>query len=77
MGILLLLLSFFGGNPNHILILFACIGTTANPTMFIFLAFNQNLKKSPKTFFGMVSLISYVFTTVGIGGICIYQILHY
>ena len=75
MGILLLILSFLGGEPNPFLILFACIGTTANPTMFIVLAFRQNLKKSPKTFFGKVSTVSYVFTTVGIGGICIYHFL--
>lgn len=73
MGILILVLSFLGGQPNPFLILFACIGTTANPTMFIVLAFNQNVKKSPKSLFGMVSTISYVFTTIGIGGICIHH----
>lgn len=75
MGFLLLILSFLGGKPNSFLILFTCIGTLVNPTMFIVLAFNQTLTKSPKSFFGKFSTISYIFTTVGVGGICIYHML--
>lgn len=74
MAFLLLILSFLGGKPNSILILFACMGTLANPTMFIVLAFKPGLTKSPKSSFGMVSTISYIFTTVGVGGICIYHL---
>lgn len=75
MGFLLLILSFLGGKPSPILILFSCIGTLANPTMFIVLAFKQDLTKSPKSLFGMVSTISYIFTTIGVGGICIYHLM--
>lgn len=75
MGFLLLILSFLGGEPNPILILFACMGTIANPTMFIVLAFKQGLTKSPKSLFGMISTISYIFTTLGVGGICIYHLM--
>jgi len=75
MGFLLLILSFFGGHPHPILILLACAGTLANPTMFIVLAFKQGLTKSPKSLFGKVSTISYIFTTVGVGGICLYHFM--
>jgi hypothetical protein len=75
MGFLLLILSFLGGTPNPYLILLSCIGTLANPTMFIVLAFVPGIKKSPKSFFGMMTTVSYVFTTVGIGGICIYHMM--
>ena len=74
MGFLLLILSFLGGKPNALLILLSCIGTFANPTMFIVLAFNQNMEKSPKSVFGMITTISYIFTTVGVGGIVMYQL---
>lgn len=75
MGFLLLILSFLGGTPNAILILFSCLGTFANPTMFIVLAFNQNIEKSPKSLFGMLTTVSYIFTTVGVGGIAIYHLI--
>jgi hypothetical protein len=75
MAFLLMILSFLGGKPNPFLILFTCIGTLANPTMFIILAFKPGLTKSPKSLFGMVSTISYIFTTVGVGGICIYHLM--
>lgn len=75
MGFLVMILSFLGGTPNPIFILFTCIGTLANPTMFIVLAFNQTLTKSPKSLFGKISTISYIFTTVGVGGICIYHFM--
>lgn len=75
MGFLLMILSFLGGQPNPILILLTCMGTLANPTMFIVLAFKQGLTKSPKSLFGMISTISYIFTTIGVGGICIHHLL--
>lgn len=75
MGFLLMILSFLGGKPNPILILLTCMGTLANPTMFIVLAFKQGLTKSPKSLFGMISTISYIFTTIGVGGICIHHLL--
>ncbi|WP_298152170.1 hypothetical protein [Flavobacterium sp.] len=75
MGFLLLILSFLGGQPNSILVLLSCFGTFANPTMFIVLAFNQNIEKSPKSLFGMLTTISYIFTTVGVGGIAIYHLM--
>lgn len=74
MGFLLIILSFLGGKPNPILILFTCMGTLVNPTMFILLAFIPGLTKSPKSLFGMATTISYIFTTVGVGGICIYHL---
>jgi len=75
MGFLLIILSLLGGTPNAVLILFSCLGTFANPTMFIVLAFNQNIEKSPRSLFGKLTTISYIFTTVGVGGIAIYHLL--
>lgn len=71
MGFLLIILSFLGGQSNPVLILFSCIGTFANPTMFIVLAFNQNIEKSPRSLFGMLTTLSYILTTVGVGGVAI------
>lgn len=74
MGFLVIILSLLGGKPNAFFILFSCIGTLANPTMFIVLAFKQELTKSPKSVFGKISTISYILTTIGVAGICIYHL---
>ncbi len=76
MGLLLLMLSYLSGIVSPILIILSCIGTAVNPSMFIVLAFNPNIKKSPKSPFGMATTISYVCTTVGIGGICMINLFH-
>lgn len=75
MGILLLVFSFLGGKISPYLIVFTCIGTATNPAMFIVLAFNPSIDKSPKSILGLVTTISYVITTVGIGGICLTYLL--
>ena len=74
MGFLLIILSLLGGQPNPVLIVLSILGTFANPTMFIVLAFNQNIEKSPRSFFGMATTISYIFTTVGVGGIAAFHL---
>lgn len=76
MGFLLMILSFLGGKPNSVFILFTCIGTLVNPTMFIVLAFKQTLTKSPKSLLGKISTVSYIFTTIGVAGICFYHLQH-
>jgi peptidoglycan/LPS O-acetylase OafA/YrhL len=75
MGILLIIFSFFAEKASPLLILLTCLGTLGNPTMFIVLAFNPNVKKSPKSLFGLASTFNYICTTIGIGGLCILNLL--
>ncbi len=75
MGILLIAFSFLGGKVSPYLILFTCIGTVTNPAMFLVMAFNPKVNKSPTSIFGLTTTISYVITTIGIGGLCITYLL--
>ena len=75
MGILLIVFSFLGGKVSSYLILCTCIGTITNPTMFIVMAFNPRVDKSPTSIFGLTTTVSYLLTTIGIGGICIGYLL--
>jgi hypothetical protein len=75
MGILLIVFSFLGGKVDSYLILFTCIGTATNPAMFIVMAFNPAVNKSPTSIFGLTTTVSYIITTVGIGGLCITYLL--
>ncbi|MFN8274762.1 MAG: hypothetical protein U0X58_07775 [Flavobacteriaceae bacterium] len=75
MGFLLLLLFFLGGQPHPVYVLFSCLGTFANPTMFIILAFRPQIEKSPKSLFGKATTFSYILTTVGVGGIVLNHLL--
>jgi len=75
MGILLIAFSFLGGKVSPYLILFTCIGTVTNPAMFLVMAFNPKVDKSPTSIFGLTTTISYVITTIGIGGLCITYLL--
>lgn len=71
MGVLLLVFSLLKAEINPTLILLSCIGACTNPTMFVVLAFYPQVNKAPKSVFGLTTTLSYIFTTVGIGGICI------
>lgn len=75
MGILLIVFSFLGGKVSPYLILCTCIGTIMNPTMFVVMAFNPTVDKSPTSIFGLTTTVSYVFTTVGVAGLCITYLL--
>lgn len=71
MGILLIVFSFFDGKINPCLIFLTCIGAITNPMMFIVMAFKPDVKKSPKSIFGLATTISYIISTIGVGGLCI------
>jgi hypothetical protein len=74
MGILLIVFSFLESKINSGLIFLTCIGAITNPMMFIVIAFNPNIKKSPKSIFGIVTTFSYVISTIGVGGLCIFYL---
>ena len=75
MGILLIVFSFVDGKINPGLIFLTCIGAITNPMMFIVMAFKPNIKKSPKSIFGLMTTISYIISTIGVGGFCISYLL--
>jgi hypothetical protein len=70
MGILLIVFSFLDDRVPPYLILLTCIGAFTNPAMFIVLAFNPHVKKSTTSIFGMATTLSYIITTIGVGGLC-------
>jgi hypothetical protein len=75
MGILLIVFSLLGGKINVYFILLTCLGAITNPTMFIVLAFNPTINKSPKSSFGIITTISYVISTIGVVGVCMTYLL--
>ena len=76
MGVLLLVFSLLKVESHPVLVLLSCVGAVSNPTMFLVLAFRPKVSKSPKSVFGIVTTLSYIFTTIGVGGISISCLAH-
>jgi hypothetical protein len=72
MGLLLIAFSVIDNHQSSgILILLACIGAVTNPLLFLLMAFKPTINKAPTGFFGLFSSISFLITTIGMGGLCI------
>lgn len=68
MGLILFALFSLGTNLPRTIILFSCVGAFANPSLFIFLSVRPNVNKNIGSPFSVISTITFLITTVGIGG---------
>ena len=72
MGLLLIAFSIIdNGQGSETLILLAIIGAYTNPLLFLFMAFIPTINKATTSFFGVFSTLSFLVTTIGMGGLCI------
>lgn len=75
MSITLFALFSLGINLPHTIILLACVGAFANPSLFIFLSIRPNVNKNTGSPFSVISTITFLITTAGIGGAAFFIIL--
>lgn len=68
MGLILLVFFVTGADLPFPVILLSCAGALANPSLFLFLAFQPDVNKKPGSLFSVVSTMTFLITTGGIGG---------
>jgi hypothetical protein len=68
MGLILFALFSLGTNLPRIIIQLSCVGAFANPSLFIFLSVRPHVNKKIGSPFSVISTITFLITTVGIGG---------
>ncbi len=68
MGLILLVFFVTGTDLPFPVILFSCAGALANPSLFLFLAFKPDVNKKPGSLFSVISTMTFLITTGGIGG---------
>lgn len=68
MGAVLLILYAVGINFPPYIVVLACLGALSNPSLFAFLSLKPDVNKALGSPFSIVSTLSFLATTVGIGG---------
>ncbi|MDI6742828.1 MAG: hypothetical protein QMD11_08815 [Smithella sp.] len=68
MGILLLMVFAMGIHLPSTVIVLACAGAIANPSLFIFLSLKPDVNKQIGSAFSLISTLTFLATTIGIGG---------
>jgi hypothetical protein len=75
MSLILFVFFFTGINMPFAVILMSCIGAFANPSLFIFLSIKPDVNKNMGSAFSLISTITFLITTAGIGGGAFYIIM--
>lgn len=72
----LLLFSFYALNQEmpYCLVVPACIGAFANPSLQLFLSIKPDVEKRATSLFGIISTLSFLVTSVGLGGLAVLTI---
>ncbi|HNZ65013.1 MAG TPA: hypothetical protein PKJ10_04175 [Smithella sp.] len=68
MGLILLVFFLTGADLPFPVILLSCAGALANPSLFLFLAFKPDVNRKPGSLFSVISTMTFLTTTGGIGG---------
>ncbi len=68
MGLILLVFFLTGADLPFPVILLSCAGALANPSLFLFLAFKPDINRKPGSLFSVISTMTFLTTTGGIGG---------
>jgi hypothetical protein len=68
MSLILFVFFFTGINLPFPVILLSCAGAFANPSLFIFLSVRPDVNKKIGSTFSVISTVTFLITTAGIGG---------
>ncbi|HON58416.1 MAG TPA: hypothetical protein PLT45_02650 [Smithella sp.] len=69
MGLVLLIFYAVGMHFPSCLVVLACLGALTDPSLFVFLALKPDVNKKLGSPFSVISTISFLAATVGIGGV--------
>lgn len=69
MGLVLLIFYAVGMHVPSYLVVLACLGALTDPSLFVFLALKPDVNKKLGSPFSVISTISFLAATVGIGGV--------
>lgn len=75
MGAVLLIFYAVGIDFPPTIVLLACLGALTNPSLFAFLSFKPNTDKKLGSPFSIVSTMSFLATTVGLGGAACWMLI--